>query len=433
MGLVAAIPWVEGFGSLQGAERDDALMTLMREHRRVTAELAAAIGLVDASASYADDGHACTRAWFQAVTNSSRGDAQVWVSTARTLRDMPAAAEAFADGVLGESQLGELVRLRGNPRCRSQLAESDDLLVEHGQRLWFDDFRTVCARWKMLADPDGNHRDHERAHDARRVSADVVGTEFVLRASGGSVDGAEVIEILDAFAEAEFQADWAEIVASHGEHPPASLMARSATQRRYDALMRIFAMAASATGLGATASGSVVNFVIDPATFEDEVRRAAGLPGDPPDPSTVMSRRCETTTGIPVDPQQVLAAALIGRARRIIVDSAGIIIDAGRVRRFYTGALRDVIQANQQRCTWPGCQLAAGCSHVDHATPFHDEGTTSTANANIDCGRHNRLKEHGFRVWRNPNGQWHTYRPDGTEIAPRATPNLSPRPRHSPD
>jgi hypothetical protein len=32
------------------------------------------------------------------------------------------------------------------------------------------------------------------------------------------------------------------------------------------------------------------------------------------------------------------------------------------------------------------------------------------------CGRHNHFKQRGYRTWRDPTGQWHTYRPDGTEI-----------------
>ncbi|MEZ5246498.1 MAG: hypothetical protein R2707_15460 [Acidimicrobiales bacterium] len=32
------------------------------------------------------------------------------------------------------------------------------------------------------------------------------------------------------------------------------------------------------------------------------------------------------------------------------------------------------------------------------------------------CGRHNRHKQKGFAVWRDPSGVWHTYRPDGSEI-----------------
>ena len=38
------------------------------------------------------------------------------------------------------------------------------------------------------------------------------------------------------------------------------------------------------------------------------------------------------------------------------------------------------------------------------------------------CARHNQLKNSGFTVWRDPNGVFHTYHPDGTEIAPPPPP-----------
>jgi hypothetical protein len=30
------------------------------------------------------------------------------------------------------------------------------------------------------------------------------------------------------------------------------------------------------------------------------------------------------------------------------------------------------------------------------------------------------LKEHGYQTWRDPNGQWHIQRPNGTQIQPAA-------------
>jgi len=41
---------------------------------------------------------------------------------------------------------------------------------------------------------------------------------------------------------------------------------------------------------------------------------------------------------------------------------------------------------------------------------------TNPANGGPACGFHNRWKQTGYRVHRDPHGNWHTYRPDGTEI-----------------
>ena len=45
-----------------------------------------------------------------------------------------------------------------------------------------------------------------------------------------------------------------------------------------------------------------------------------------------------------------------------------------------------------------------------------DDGPTSVENSALLCERHHTKVHHGFRVERQPDGRWRTYRPDGTEI-----------------
>ena len=49
-------------------------------------------------------------------------------------------------------------------------------------------------------------------------------------------------------------------------------------------------------------------------------------------------------------------------------------------------------------------------------------------NGALLCERHHTKVHHGFRIERQPDGRWRTYRPDGTEIVltPRPTQGLSP-------
>jgi hypothetical protein len=132
------------------------------------------------------------------------------------------------------------------------------------------------------------------------------------------------------------------------------------------------------------------------------------------------SYRSETTDGIPVDPRVIAAAAINGRMRRFIVDAAGVPVDVGRTRRFFTGPLREVLMMMFQRCLWPGCDLPAGRCEIDHLTVFTKPGgETRASNGRPGCDRHNRLKEHGYNVSCDQYGYIHVYRPDGTEIAPR--------------
>src|SRR5690606_31521820 len=99
----------------------------------------------------------------------------------------------------------------------------------------------------------------------------------------------------------------------------------------------------------------LVNIVVDQTTFEEHLAHAAGGPAPVPDPTSVAERRCETTDGVPLDPRDVIAAAVVGHVRRAVLDAAGVTIDYGRKRRTFTGSARAAALLNGQRCLWPGC------------------------------------------------------------------------------
>ena len=134
----------------------------------------------------------------------------------------------------------------------------------------------------------------------------------------------------------------------------------------------------------------VVNFVVDQATFEDEIIRThGGADGEasrsrPWSSSSVsvsdgdpLRRRSETVNGTLVHPAEILAAALIGHVRRVVYDSAGTVIDLGRKRRLFTGAAREAVMLQSARCMWPGCDVAAGRCQADHLEPWSTTGSTA--------------------------------------------------------
>ncbi|MCU1393720.1 MAG: hypothetical protein JWM34_2148 [Ilumatobacteraceae bacterium] len=410
------------FEELSSARRDALVLQAARDLWRSTSHLYELIGVVDRSMSYRDDAHVSPKSWLQAVLNCDDTTASRLVAATRLVHDLPELADAFGRGEVGADQLAEVVKLRRNPRCRPVLAGYDALLANLAATLDFDQFQTACARFVAWADPDGTHRSHEQAHERRGVSGSIVGTDFQFRAHGGNVDGAAIIEILDHVAEMEFEADWAALVAEHGEGAPAVMLARTPQQRRFDAFNRIFH--AGAEALHAVPQRVPhVDFVIDLATFEAAMRRIANLPDLDDDIAleTILARRCETGTGIPVDPMEIVAAAINGTVRRVVLDSAGILVDAGRTRRLFSPRVASIIRALNARCTWPGCDRPAHRCEIDHADPWTGTGgETDAANARLLCDHHNRYKQHGFHTWRDPNGHWHTIRPDGTEITPRA-------------
>jgi len=307
--------------------------------------------------------------------------------------------------------------LRANPRCGDQLLDAADELVKAAKELPFEDFRIVAQQWEQFADTDGAHNSHEAAHQGRRVSTSTMGDTFHLQGQFGAIQGAEIAEILSRFEQAEFDAEWAALKATHGDDLTVMMLERTSSQRRADALVAVF-LAAASTPAGGQAPAPVVNIIVDQATFEEYVEAVAtGTPPPPPDP-TDMSRRCETDAGVPVDPVHAVAAALVGHVRRVVMSSAGVVIEMGRKSRCFTGSPRvAAFLQGGRRCLWPGRGRAQRIQ-IDHSTDWQHLGVTAPWNSGPLCPWHNPFKNIGYHVHRDESGHWHVHRPDGTEIHP---------------
>ncbi len=375
------------------------------------------VGEADRRGVWAGDGHRSVRGWCMATANWSWGETTARLRTVTLLSDLASCDGALASGSVGVAQVRELARARANPRCGKQLVDVEEVLVRHARALPFDDFRRVVQRWEALADVDGAHRDHEAAHHNRNADGDLSGPEFHFSARGGAAQGAQIKEIFDRFVDAEFHADWDQCMARYGDDAATDLLARTAPQRRFDALHALF-LAAASTPPDAQTPEPVVDIVVDQATFEAAI--AAAVSGHPvttivpPAAADPTRRRCEILDGTLLDPLDVLTAAVVGHVRRVVYDSASTTIDLGRASRLFTGLSRLAVWLQGTRCIWPGC----GHRHcqIDHSTAWNDSGPTNPANGSPLCGWHNRWKTRGYRTWRDASGIWHTYRPDGTEI-----------------
>lgn len=105
-----------------------------------------------------------------------------------------------------------------------------------------------------------------------------------------------------------------------------------------------------------------------------------------------------------------------------MIGADSVVTDLGRTQRLFTGSARLAAQLANTECFWPGCHVPVTHCQIDHLTPFTERddgrggGRTNPHNGGPACGKHNRHKEHGYTVRRDPTGTWHTQRPNGTEI-----------------
>ena len=323
-------------------------------------------------------------------------------------------------------------------------------LVEHATTLPFDDLKAVTHRLIALADADG--RMDER-HAVERRSATVVAASGELHVSmsgGDATSAAEFEAIVKRFEQLEFDKDLAAQNADRkAGHPMRAL--RTGPQRRFDALMAMARSAASNEDV-ISRSEPLVSVLVDQHTMSwvlahsglgaatsldgTSIDPFTGLPIDDDafgdllgDPEQLLQRRCETATGVPLRPSDVLRAVLSGRVRRVVLGAKSRVIDMGRAQRAYTGAARDAATLLTTTCEHPGCDLPAEWCQVDHVTEWHESGPTDQDNAAIECAHHNRDKHrHRRRTRRTSTGRAHAVRADGTMILP-----VGARPPDEPD
>ena len=414
----SGLPDAAAVAAMSPADREAFVRSLDRQRRCLEAQIATFVHTVAQVGGHLDDRHRTPKAWGQAACNWSGSEAARFVKAGTTLARLPAAAELAEAGELGVAQLHALSSVVTNPRVQEHLAAGEALLIGSATTLDYSDYLILLNGWVAAADPDGAHQSAERAHRNRRARLGVVGNECFLDAVGGATHGVQLKEILDAFAHSEWLADWDEGLLAHGDGMCPGLLSRTDTQRRFDALVAIF-HAAATMSTDITGSGVTVNLLVGLDTFEHHLEAALGGNPGPLDPNEPHSR-CETDSGVVIDPYDMIIAAATGHVRRVVLDSAGVVIDMGRKQRLFTGPLRDAVLMTGRRCTWPGCHIPGNACQADHVLPWAQAGPTNTTNGGPACGHHNRWKSRGYRTYRDPEGHWHHYRPDGTELGWRA-------------
>jgi hypothetical protein len=413
------------------------------QRRRLDTELAAAITIAEHRQLPAVDDHRSINAYLRATINCSSGEASRWRSLARAVDHVDGLGERWVTGRFGISQAVQFATLHGNRRVRGRLPEFTPLLLGYAEGLPYSEFTVCVDRFIARADPDGahDHRDDAIEHRDAHVS-DVAGMVDITAHGGDGVSTGELIAIFERFNQAEYDTDIRTRRDEYGDTADQHPLPRTAPQRRFDAIATIFHTAAAATGVGSI-TDPLVNILIDASSWTN-LLTAAGLTPSTNNPNTdnpnvgglqvadrdllaellgspvpLSQRRCETSTGIQLHPHDVLRAALAGHVRRVVVDSAEVVIDMGRRQRLFTGAAREAAQLLVLRCDHPGCELPAHWCDIDHAVEWANGGTTDQTNSGIECNTHNTTKtKRRWRTKRADNNRRYTIRPDGTIMLP---------------
>ena len=368
---------------------------------------------VDTSGVFLADGYRRVVEWGLGTNNWSTPESQRMWKLARAFKALPTFAQACLEGRIGVAQMHAVAAVAANPRVKEHLAAADELFAGSAQELEFDELSILLRHWEELADANGARSKYDRAIQSRSANVRFVGEKAYLDAQGPVHDGVIFEQVLQRFVDEEWQVEWDMLTAIHGDQMCPALMERSPAQRRFDALQRLFAAAAGSTK---PAGGTLVNIVIDQATFDHQHEELLGGHPEPIDPSHAPDRRCEDANGRPLDPRAVVAMAMTGQVRRLVIGADGVITDVGRKQRLFRGPLREAVLLAHRHCTQIGCRVRGGRCQADHLDPYGGDGLTQIANGAPACGSHNRWRNNGTRTVRDAKGRYHTIRPDGTEI-----------------
>ena len=407
---------------MEGFDADTAMaeiVQLEQAARRIDAERIALLDRIDRSGVFVADAHFSAKVMMRLHAQLSGPEATQRDRVMRCLRDLPAVAECYGDGLIGTDQVRRIAAVWANPRVREYLSVCEDEFLLAARELEYPDFDTFCVQWVNHVDQDGAHdRANRRWRNRSIATVQDFNGFWDLRGRMMSVDGAQLDETLDRLVDGLRLADVEAARAEHGDNWRQHLP-RTSAQLRYDAFMELVRRGA-AVGPDGQPLGTCTDLVIHDATYAHHAARLVGAEAPPIDP-TDRNRFSRTIDGRYVNPAEIVACSLVDHVRRVVVNTAGVVIDLGRRSRLFTGNARDAALLSEVACYWTGCWIPASKCQIDHLVPWKRHGRTNPGNGAPGCGKHNRIKEHGFHAWRTESGEWRLTRPDGTPVPGHTT------------
>jgi len=378
---------LKGMFGPQVLDRARALLGLKN---RLDAELARTVREGELTQAAEVDGAKTMQSWLRGHGRLSSAAAHRLVVTGRALEHLPAVAAAFAAGRVTAEAVAVLAPVaREEHRAAAaaagvELAAVDAVLADAAATRPVSELAQVVHHYLARLDPDGAEPDptEDRRFSMTRHADGSLSGRFELDAAGG--------EKLAVAVESMVQAN----------RPQGDLRNRS--QQQADALVQLAdnLLASGTLPFLRTVKPHVV-VTIDHEDLAD------------PHPGHGAAR---TGSGARISAARARMLACDGGARRIAFGPDGQPTNLGREKRLFPHHIRTALDTRDQECVFAGCHAPTWWCDAHHVLHWLDGGETSVENGALLCERHHTKVHHGFRIERQPNGRWHTYRPDGTEI-----------------
>jgi hypothetical protein len=442
------------------------LLSLVTAGNRLQAAVAAWVGSFDARGLSDADACRTTTAWLHSYLRLSGRAASGVVKRGRLLRDLPAVAQAAAQGDVNVEHLdriGALVKQVGVDPVKP----ADHILADAAAQVDPAELGLVCDRIRDYIQPDGP--EPAELFDKRDLTLADVGGMVAIRGQLDPEGGAAVREALDALMK-----------------PPAPDDHRTTGQRRADALADL-ARGALAHGHLPTVGGMrpQVGILITPQTLLHDAdtppdhgtgprTRTNVRFGDEPDPPDIThlfddddlatedpaddhdhgdhdddgggharekhdgvdhdvpadhpanphgepppNSRGDPVAGLdlrspaerawlnwygPIPPALAKRIACDADIWRVVLDpTTGLPLDVGRAHRLVPHWIRRALHARDRGCRWPGCRVPAPWTDGHHLTPWHHGGHTRVEDLLLLCRHHHATVHEGrWRIHLDP-------------------------------
>ena len=380
----------EDLKSIFGPQVLDRTRQLLRAQNRLDAQVARTVREGELTQAAEHDGQTSMRSWLRGHARLSPAAAGKLVRAGRALEHLPAVAAAFADGRLTAEQVAVIAPItRDEHRAAAaaqdvDLGEVDQTLAEVAAARPHSELAQVVHHYLARLDPDGPEPDPtegRRLAIARHADGSITG-RFELDAVGGE----KVQAVLESMVQANRPA---------GD-------TRTRGQRLGDAFVQWAdnTLAAGQLPILRTVKPHVV-VMIDVDDLAD--------PHTGPGAAT-------TGFGARIAAGRARWLACDGNVTRIVIGPESQPLEMGRTHRVVPPHLRRAVENRDRHCVFTGCHAPSYWCDVHHVLHWIDGGETDLDNSALLCESHHTKVHHGFRVERQPDGRWRTWRPDGTEI-----------------
>ncbi len=369
----------------------DRTALLVAVRNGVDAELTRTARKADTMQAAERDGKKSMRSWLPGHLRLSRGAAHRISRNGRALEQLPAVAAAFAAGAITAEQVAVIAPVSRPENLAAaadqgvDLAGVDAALADTAATRPYAELGQVVQHYLERLDPDGAEPDPTEARTltiVRHPDGSVTG-RFELDAVGGE----KVQAVVESFAQAS----------------------RPAGDRRTRAQMLGNALVQWADVTLAAGHAPILR------TVKPHVIVTIGIDDlADPHPGPGAAR---TGFGARISAARARWLACDATISRIVIGPEGQPLDLGRTKRVFPPHLRRAVEIRDRHCVFAGCSAPSHWCDVHHVLEWvlHD-GPTSVDNGALLCESHHTKVHHGFRITRLPDGRWHTWRPDGTEI-----------------